>query len=96
MTMLVMKTSAKSMEEQLVEMTHTIAKLTKTIDRKDLQIASLMNKVKAQAQNMDQSSQGLNHLSNVAPFPGDTPHASKMVQVKGQTMKFTLVASLFI
>ena len=36
-----------SVKEQLIKMTHVIAKLTKTIEKKDLQIASLMNKVEA-------------------------------------------------
>ena len=47
-TMLVMTTNTTSIEEQLVEMTHVIAKLTKTIEEKHLQIASLMSKAKAQ------------------------------------------------
>ena len=46
-TMLVMTTNTTSIEEQLVEMTHVIAKLTKTIEEKHLQIASLMSKAKA-------------------------------------------------
>ena len=47
-TMLVMTTDTTSIEEQLVEMTHVVAKLTKTIEEKHLQIASLMSKAKAQ------------------------------------------------
>ena len=66
MTMLVMATDTTSVEEQLAEMTHTIAKLTKTVKEKDMQIASLINKVEAKVQNRGKSSQGLDHLSNVA------------------------------
>ena len=66
MTMLVMATDTTSVEEQLVEMTRTIAKLTKTVKEKDMQIASLINKVEAKVQNRGKSSQGLDHLSNVA------------------------------
>ena len=66
MTMPVMTTGTTSVEEQLAEMAHTIAKLTKMVEDKDMQIASLINKVEAQVQNMGESSQGLNHLSNVA------------------------------
>ena len=51
MTMLVMATDTTSVEEQLAEMTHTIAKLTKTVKEKDMQIASLINKVEAKVQN---------------------------------------------
>ena len=66
MTMLVMATGTTSVEEQLAEMAHVIAKLTKTVEEKDMQIASLINKVEVQVQNMGDSSQGLNHLPNVA------------------------------
>ena len=44
-----MATGTISIEEQLAEMTHAIAKLTKIVKEKDLQIAFLMNKVEAQA-----------------------------------------------
>ena len=37
-------------------MDHAIAKLTKIVEEKDLQIASLMNKVEAQAQSIIESS----------------------------------------
>ena len=66
MTMLVMETGTTSVDEQLVEMACAITKLTKTVEEKDMQIASLINKVEAQVQNMDESSQRLNHLLNVA------------------------------
>ena len=42
MTMMVMTTDITSIEEQLDEMTCIISKLTKTIEKKDLQITSLM------------------------------------------------------
>ena len=45
MTMLVMAIDTTFVEEQLVEMAHGIAKLTKTVEEKDMQIASLINKV---------------------------------------------------
>ena len=66
MTMLVMTTDTTSVEEQLAEMARTIAKLTKMVEEKDMQIASLINKFEAQVQNTGDSSQGLNHLPNVA------------------------------
>ena len=36
MTMSIMATSTTSVEEQLVEMAHAIAKLTKTVEEKDM------------------------------------------------------------
>ncbi|RVW19841.1 Transposon Ty3-I Gag-Pol polyprotein [Vitis vinifera] len=51
MTILVMATDTTSIEEQLAEMARVIAKLTKTVEKKDMQITSLINKVEAQVQN---------------------------------------------
>ena len=45
MTMPVMATDTTFLEEQLAEMAHGIAKLTKTVKNKDMKIASLINKV---------------------------------------------------
>ena len=53
----VMETDTTSVEEQLAEMARAITKLTKTVEEKDMQIASLINKVEAQVQNMGESSQ---------------------------------------
>ena len=87
MTMPVMTIDTTSVEEQLAQMARVIAKLTKTDEEKDMQIASLINKVEAQVQNMSESSQGLNHLSNVA-FPlNDAPHAYRTMQVERQTIE---------
>ena len=74
MTMPVMTTGTTSVEEQLAEMAHTIAKLTKMVEDKDMQIASLINKVEAQVQNTGESGQGLNHLPNVTSHVDDAPH----------------------
>ena len=48
MTMSVMTTGTTSVKEQLVEMACIIAKLTKIVEEKDMQITSLINKVEAQ------------------------------------------------
>ena len=56
MTMLVMVTATTSIEEQLAEMARAVTKLTMTVEKKDIQIASLINKVKAQVQNTGKSS----------------------------------------
>ena len=77
-------------------MAHIIAKLTKTIEEKDMQIASLINKVEAQIQNTGKSSKWLNHLSNVASPFDDVPQAFRTVQVKGQMTESTSMASLSI
>ena len=65
-TMSIMTTNTTSVEEQLAEMAHAITKLTKMVKEKDMQIIFLINKVEAQVQNTGESSQGLNHLLNVA------------------------------
>ncbi|KAJ9706563.1 hypothetical protein PVL29_001840 [Vitis rotundifolia] len=74
MTMPIMATGTTSVEEQLVEMAYVIAKLTKTVEEKYMQIASLINKVEVQVQNTGESSQRLNHISNVASPLDDVPH----------------------
>ncbi|KAB2630499.1 hypothetical protein D8674_008018 [Pyrus ussuriensis x Pyrus communis] len=47
-TMQVMTTGATSIEEQLAQMNEAIAKLTRTVEEKDLQIAALVNQLDAQ------------------------------------------------
>ena len=94
--MSVMATGTTSIEEQLAEMAHAIAKLTKTVEEKDMQIASLINKVKVQVQNTGESSQRLNHLPNVASHLDDAPHVYRTMQVEKQTTKSASVASLFV
>ena len=66
MTMSVMATHTTSIEEQLAEIACVIAKLTKIVEENDMQRTSLINNVEAQVQNTGKSSQGLNHLPNVA------------------------------
>ncbi|KAH7845011.1 hypothetical protein Vadar_034180 [Vaccinium darrowii] len=60
-----MTTGAATVEEQLATMARAIEKLTKTVEEKDLQIASLMNKL--EAQNVGDTSQDASHP------PGFTP-----------------------
>ena len=57
MAMPIMATDTTSIEEQLVEMACSIAKFTKTVEEKDSQITSLINKVEAQVQNTGELSQ---------------------------------------
>ena len=96
MTMSIMETDTTSIEEQLAEMARVIAKLTKTIEENDMQIASHINKVEAQVQNTGELNQGLNHLPNVA-FPlDDAPHTYRTIQVERQTAESASVASLSV
>ncbi|KAH7861560.1 hypothetical protein Vadar_027729 [Vaccinium darrowii] len=60
-----MTTGVATVEEQLATMACAIEKLTKTVEEKDLQIASLMNKL--EAQNVGDTSQDASHP------PGFTP-----------------------
>ena len=92
----IMTADTTFVEEQLAEMAHAIAKLTKTIEEKDMQIASLLNKVETQVQNTSESSQGFNHLPNVSSPLNYALHASRTVQVERQTTEFASVASLSI
>ena len=57
MTMSIRATDTTSVEKQLVEMACAIAKLTKMVEEKGMQIAYLINKVEAQVQNTGKSSQ---------------------------------------
>ena len=96
MTMSVMAIGTSSVDEQLAKMACAIAKLTKTVEEKNMQIASLINKVETQVQNTRESSQGFNQLSNVASPLNDAPHTYKTMQVKRQTTESTLVVSLSV
>ena len=49
-------TETTTIDEKITEMGHAIAKLTKTVEEKDLQIAMLMNKL--EVQNQGESSKG--------------------------------------
>ena len=77
-------------------MARAIAKLTKMVEEKDMQIASLINKVETQAQNTGESSHGLNHPSNVASPLDDAPHMYRTMQGERQMTKSTSVASLSV
>ena len=77
-------------------MARAIAKLTKTVEKKDMQIAFVINKVEAQVQNTGESSQGLNHLLNVASPLDDAPHMYRTMQVERQMTESTSVASLLV
>ena len=48
-------------DEKIVEMGHAIAKLTKTIEEKDLQIATLRNKLDVQNRGESSNSQSQTH-----------------------------------
>ena len=53
-------TETTTIDEKIAEMGHDITKLTKTVEEKDLQIATLMNK--PEVQNRRESSKGHSHM----------------------------------
>ncbi|KAG5554561.1 hypothetical protein RHGRI_012206 [Rhododendron griersonianum] len=73
-----MTTGAATVEEQLSNMARAIEKLTKTVEDKDLQIASLMNKL--EAQNMGGTSHDASHP------PGFTPKGVIIADQSGKLM----------
>ena len=77
-------------------MARTIAKLTKTVEEKDMQIVSFINKVEAQVQNTGESSHGLNHLPNVASPLDHASHTYRTMQVERQTSEFASVVLLSV
>ncbi|KAL6314070.1 hypothetical protein AAG906_011805 [Vitis piasezkii] len=88
MTMPVMAMGTTSVEEQLANMAHAIAKLTKMVEEKDMQIASLINKVEAQVQNKGESSHELNHPLNVASFLDDAPPTYRTMQASVASLSY--------
>ena len=96
MTMSVMATNTTFVKELLVEMACAMVKLTKMIEEKDMQIASLINKVEVQVQNTSESSQRLNYLPNVASPLNDAPHTYWTMQVERQTVESASVALLSV
>ena len=96
MTMPVMENDTTSVEEQLIEMAHTIAKFTKTVEENDIQIVFLINKVETQVQNTSESSQGLNHLPNIASPLDDAPHMYRTMQGERQMTESASVVSLSV
>ena len=96
MTMPIMATGTTSVEGQLAETTLVIAKLTTTVEEKDMQIVSLINKVETQVHNTNESIQGLNHLSNVTSPLNDAPRSSRIMQVGKQMIESASVASLSV
>ncbi|KAG5521475.1 hypothetical protein RHGRI_033888 [Rhododendron griersonianum] len=78
MAMQVMTTDTATVEEQLATMARAIEKLTKTVEDKDLQIASLMNKL--EAQNMEGTSHDVSHP------PGFTPKGVIIADQSGKLM----------
>ena len=63
--MQVMTSGTTSMEKQLATIARAIDKLTKTMEEKDLQIATLMNKL--ETWNVDEASQDNSHPPGLTP-----------------------------
>ena len=76
-------------------MARAIDQLSKTVEEKDIQIASLMNKL--EAQKIGESSQGLSHPPGFTPPVAPTnkvQHESLSKQVVDETFHNTSIGSL--
>ncbi|KAM1929825.1 hypothetical protein ACFX13_031332 [Malus domestica] len=68
--MQVMTTGATSIDEQLAQMNEAIARLTRTVEEKDLQIAALVNRLEAQdCEKPDPEDDPLRAIPPMEPFP---------------------------
>ena len=89
MAVMMMKTA--TIDEKIAEMGHAIAKLTKTVEGKDLQIATLMNKLKAQ--NRGESSNGHSHTHQHTSQDAHTSSPKKAGGLQGSS---TSISSLSV
>ena len=89
--MAAMMTETATIDEKIAEMGHAIAKLTKTVEEKDLQIAMLMNKL--EVQNRDESSKAI--LTRISIHPRMLTHLlqRRLVVHKGALPQFHLYQS---
>ena len=95
--MLVMITNTASVDEKMVIMARAIDKLTKTIEEKNVQIPSLINKL--EAQNIGNYSQGHSQPPSftllITPTNNEQ-HVSSSKHVTNQTLRNTYVVWLFV
>ncbi|KAH7842968.1 hypothetical protein Vadar_011166 [Vaccinium darrowii] len=92
--MQVMTTGASTVEVQMATMARAIEKLTKTVEDKDFQIASLMNKL--EAQKVGETSQDNSHPRGFTPRGGGAKfnHATSAALGIGENAQPTSIASL--
>ncbi|XP_065637206.1 uncharacterized protein LOC112040241 [Quercus suber] len=72
----VMMTNTSTMEEKMVEMEQRVVLLTKALEDKDLQIATLMNKLKVQ--DLGESSHGHKFISSLARVSNDLSNLARV------------------
>ena len=89
--MLAMMTEATTVDEKIAEMARAIAKLNKTVEEKDLQIATLMNKL--EIQNRGESSNG---QSQTQQHMLQRAYTSSPKKVDNQHGSSTFIASLSV
>ena len=80
-----------TIEEKITKMGHTIAKLTKTMEERDLQIATLMNKL--EVQNRGESSKGHSHMHQ---HTSQDAHTSSPKKAGGPQGSSTSISSLSV
>ena len=84
-------TETATIDEKITEMGHAIAKLTKTMEEKDLQIAMLMNKL--EAQNRGEFSKGHSHMHQDT---SQGAHTSSPKKADGPQGSSTSISSLSV
>ena len=89
--MAAMMTEIATINEKIAEMGHAIAKLTKTVEEKDLQIATLMNKL--EVQNRGESSKGHSHTHQ---HTSQDAHTSSPKKAGGPQGSSTSISSLSV
>ena len=88
--MAAMMTETATIDEKIAEMGHAIAKLTKTMEE-DLQVATLMNKLKVQ--NQGESSKGHSHTHQ---HTSQDAHTSSPKKAGGPQGSSTSISSLSV
>ena len=89
--MVAMMMETATIDEKIAEMGHAIAKLTKTVEEKDLQIATLMNKLEVQnrGESSNVQSQTQQHMLQGA-------HTSSLKKADSHHRSSTIIASLSV
>ena len=87
--MAAMITEIATIDKKITKMGYAIAKLTKIVEEKELQIATLMNKL--EVQNRGESSKGHSHTHQ---HTSQDAHTSSPKKVGGPQGSFTSISSL--
>ena len=81
-------TETATIDEKIAEMGHAIAKLTKTVEEKDLQITTLMNKL--EVQNRRESNKGHSHTHQHTSQGAHKSFQRRLMVHKGALPQFHL------